>query len=339
LNPALATEFLSLAADLLLVAPLPSTTSNPPLTARTQITVINSLIDKVAQVSPEKSAMLAQRLQSLTAEAQFSSQPAKPPEGHVETKQGESAPEYNERRVDYLEKLAEKETSTLSRDIAYAKAALATTVNTYQRGSDIATKIDDDRLRVNVRNCIIYRASLHFLLRNDTDKAYELIAKNTDMVQKAASLVVGAQKLLAAKDKLRAGQWLQEARGLIKKTDPDEGAARVAFGMTSVYAKFDTYLAFDALSEAIRILNKTKLTAGDEDRVPLLKRFSGFEIPDFSHGTEGFSLKTAIRAFGPKEFDDVLTSLNKINAPELRGVAVTELCRKYISASSLTSGF
>jgi len=333
LNPALATEFLNLAADLLLMAQLPSTTSNPPVTARAQITTITSLMDRVARISPEKGAMLAERLQMLTAEAQFSSRPTKLPEGHIETKTGESAAEYNERRVDYLEKLAEKETTTLSRDVAYAKAALATTVSAYQRGWDIATKIDDDRLRSNVRNCLIYRATLHFLSRNDTEKAYELIAKNTDALQRAASLVVGAQRLSTSKDTLRAGQWLNEARLSIKKTEPEEEAAHVAFGMVSAYGKFDSFMAFDALSEAVRILNKTKFSSADHDRVPLLRRFSGFEIADFSYGTEGFSLKAAIGVFGPKEFDDVLTSINKITAQDLRGVAVLELCRKYLSVS------
>ncbi len=333
LNPALATEFLNLAADLLVAAQLPSTTSNPPVTARAQITTITSLMDRVAQVSPEKGAMLAQRLQMLTGEAKFSSQPAKPPEGHIETKPGESAPEYNERRVDYLEKLAEKETTTLSRDVAYAKAALATTANAYQRGWDIATKIDDDRLRANVRNCLVYRGALYFLTHNDTEKAYQLIAKNTDAIQRAASLVVGAQRLLAAKDTVRASEWLNEARVSIRKTEPEEGAARVAFGVVSVYGKFDSIMAFDALSEAVRILNKTKLTSIDQDRVPLLTRFSGFDVADFTYGTEGFSLKSAINVFGPKEFEDVLTSINKISAPDLRGVAVLELCRKYLTSS------
>ncbi|HKY26353.1 MAG TPA: hypothetical protein VJM12_00250 [Pyrinomonadaceae bacterium] len=332
LNPALATEFLNLAADLLLTAQLPSTTSNPPITARAQITTMSSLLDRIAQISPDKGAMLAQRLQMLTAEAKFSSTRAELPEGHIESKPGESAPEYNERRVDYLEKLAEKETTTLSRDVAYAKAALATTVTAYQRGWEIATKIDDDRLRANVRNCLMYRATLHFLSRNDTDKAYELIGKNTDALQRAASLVVGAQRLLTAKDALRASEWLNEARVLIKRTDPEEGAARVAFGIVSTYGKFDRLMAFDALSEAVRLLNKTKLTSLDQDRVPLFRRFSGFEIADFSYGTEGFSLKAAIDVFGPKEFDDVLTSITKITATDLRGVAVLELCRKYLLA-------
>ncbi len=334
LNPALATEFLSLAADLLLVAPLPSTTSNPSLTARAQITAINSLLSKVAQVSPEKGAMLAQRLQAITGEAQFVSQPAKVPEGHVETKPGETAPEYSERRVDYLEKLAEKETTTLSRDVAYAKAALATTVSAYQRGWDIAGKIDDERLSANVRNILIYRASLYFLTHNETDKAYALIAKNTDAIQRAASLVIGARTLLTAKDTLRASQWLNEARALIRKSEPDEDAVHVLFGMVSTYGKFDRFMAFDAFSEAVRLLNKTKLTSADEDRVPLLKRFSGFEMADFTYGTDGFSLKAAISVFGPKEFEDVLGSITRITAPDVRGVATLELCRNYLTASS-----
>ncbi len=42
-NPALAAEFLRVATGLLLNAPLPSATPNPPVTARAQISVINSL--------------------------------------------------------------------------------------------------------------------------------------------------------------------------------------------------------------------------------------------------------------------------------------------------------
>ncbi|HET8781475.1 MAG TPA: hypothetical protein VFM63_03580, partial [Pyrinomonadaceae bacterium] len=317
LNPALANEFLVLAADLLLTAPLPSTTSNPALTARAQVAAINTLLTNVNAASPEKGTMLAQRLQTLTTEAQFSATPSKPPEGHLDTKRGETAEQYNERRVDYLVKLAEDETTTLGRDIAYAKAALATVVNAHQRGWDIAGKIDDAKLRDNVRNCLMYRASLHLLSRNETDKAYELISKNNDAAQKAASLAVGAKRLLAEKDTVRAGEWLNQALVLIKKTEAEEGLARVAFGVVTTYAKTDNFLAFDALSEAVRIVNKTKLS-GDDDRAPMLRRFSGIDIADFNHGTDGFSLRSAISVFGPKEFDDVLNSVNKISALELR---------------------
>ena len=330
LNPALAVEFLNVAADLLLTAPAPSTTADPQLTSRAQISAITSLIAKVAQVSPEKAALLAQRLQALNAEAQFTSEPAKAPEGELETRRGETASEYNERRVDNLEKLAEEEKTTLGRDIAYAKAALATTVDGHQRGWDIAGKIDDDGLRENVRNSIVYRAALHFMSKNDLDRAYDLAAKNTDVVQRAASLVVGAHSLIKAKDTIRAAQWLQEARALLRKTEPEESSVRVAFGIVSAYAKFDSLVSFDALSEAVRMMNKTKLTPGDPDRVPLLRRFSGLEMPDFTYGTAGFSLKAAIGGFGLKDFEAVLDAINKITLQDLRGVATVELCRKYL---------
>jgi len=332
LNPALAVEFLTVAADLLLTAPSPSTTSDPPLTSRAQISAITSIIAKVAQVSPEKGAMLAQRLQLLTAEAQFTSEPSKAPEGELETRRGETASEYNERRVDYLEKLAEQEKTTLGRDISYAKAALATTVDRHQRGRDIAGKIDDEELRENVRNSIVYRATLRLISLNDLDRAYDLTSKNTDVVQRAASLVVGAQSLLRAKDTTRAAQWLQEARALIRRVDPDESSVRVAFGVVSAYGKFDSLIAFDALSEAVRMMDKTKLTPGDPDRVPLLQRFSGLEMPDFTSGTAGFSLKAAISGFGSKDFEAVLDAINKITLKDLRGVATLELCRKYLTS-------
>jgi len=145
--------------------------------------------------------------------------------------------------------------------------------------------------------------------------------------------VVGARKLLTLKDSARASQWLGEARVLLKKIEPDEDAAHVAFGIVSTYGKIDGLMAFDSFTEAVRMVNKTKLTAADQDRVPLLRRFSGFELADFTYGTEGFSLKSAISVFGPKEFEDLLASINKITAPEVRGVAMLELSREYLAAS------
>ncbi|MCI0562914.1 MAG: hypothetical protein MN733_30910, partial [Nitrososphaera sp.] len=84
LNPVMAAEFLRIAADLLLNAPPPSATPNPPITARAQVSVINSLIGRIEQVAPERAAALANRRQLLIAAAQFSTSPPKPPAGHIE---------------------------------------------------------------------------------------------------------------------------------------------------------------------------------------------------------------------------------------------------------------
>jgi hypothetical protein len=238
--------------------------------------------------------------------------------------------------VDLLEEAARNESYTLGRDIAYAKAALATTVENYSRGWNLAGKIEDGSLRDNVRNWLTYRVSLHCLNLNNLDRAYELAAKNSDPIQGAAILVVGAQRLIKAKETTRASQWLVEARSLIRKADPDEDLVHVAFGIVSAFGKFDRLTAFEVFSDAVRQMEKTTFSRRDEDRAPSIRRFSGLETPaDLTYGTEGFSLRAAIDAFGPEQFEDVLGIINRITQKELHGLAIIELCRKYLKAESI----
>src|SRR5688500_416807 len=137
-KPALAADFLRAAAELLLNAPAPAATADPQTTARAQIGAIQTLLGRIEQAAPEKAALLAARLQLLTGDAQFSASPSSPPDGYVEPKRGESPAEYNERRVDFLEKEAERQQSPLARDLAYAKAADATEPDAYERGWRVA---------------------------------------------------------------------------------------------------------------------------------------------------------------------------------------------------------
>jgi hypothetical protein len=334
LNPALALDFLQLAANLLINAPVPATTANPSLTARSQLSAISALMGPISERLPELAVALQTRAQQISTEARLNTGPQSPPAHTPASLPGETSASYAERRVDLLEEAAQNESLTMGRDIAYAKAALATTVQNYPRGWALADKIEDRSLRDNLKNWLTYRASLHFVTLNNFDKAYELAAKSTDHIQKAASLVVGAQQLIKTKDTTRASQWLVEARSLVRKVDPDETSVHVAFGIVSAFAKLDRVTAFDVLSEAVRQMGKTTLSPADEDRVPLLRRFSGFDSsPDFTYGTEGFSLRAAISAFGPEQFEDVLGVVNRITPPELHGLAIIELSKKYLKAT------
>ena len=334
LNPALALDFLQLAANLLINAPLPATTANPALAARSQLSVINGLMGPISESLPELAVALRTRAQQISTEAQLNIAPPSGPADRPASLPGETSASYAERRVDLLEEAARNENFTIGRDIAYAKAALATTVQNYARGWDLAGKIEDRSLRDNLKNWLTYRATLHFVSQNNLDKAYELATKNNDPLQRAASLVVGAQQLIKNKDTTRASQWLVEARSLVRKVDPDETSVHVAFGIVSAFAKLDWVTAFDVLAEAVRQMGKTTLSSADEDRVPLLKRFSGFDSSaDITYGTDGFSLRAAIRAFGPEQFEDVLGVVNRITPAELHGLAIIELSRKYLKAT------
>ena len=334
LNPALALDFLQLAANLLINAPLPASTANPSFVARSQLSAINTLMGPISERLPELAVALQTRAQQISTEAQLNSVQQSAPANTPASLPGETSATYAERRVDLLEEAARNENYTIGRDIAYAKAALATTVENYPRGWNLAGKIDDRSLRENVKNWLTYRATLHFIGKNNLDKAYELAAKNNDSIQRAASLVVGAQQLIKMKDTTRANQLLQEARLLIRKVDPDETSVHVAFGIVAAFGKFDRVTAFEVLGEAVRQMGKTTLGPSDEDRAPLLKQFSGFEsLADFTYGTEGFSLRAAIGAFGPEQFEEVLGIVNRITPAELHGLAIIELSKKYLKAT------
>jgi len=332
LNPALALDFLQLAANLLINAPVLAATANPSFAARSQLSAINSLMGPISERLPELAVALQTRAQQISTEARLNTVPQSAPANTPASLPGETSASYAERRVDLLEETARNENFTIGRDIAYAKAALATSVQNYARGWNLAGKIEDGSLRENVKNWLAYRATLYFVSQNSLDKAYELAAKNNDPIQRAASLVVGAQQLIKVKDTTRANQWLLEARLLIRKGDPDENSVHVAFGIVSTFAPFDRITAFEVLSDAVRQMGKTTIGAADEDRVPLLKRFSGFESSaDFTYGTEGFSLRAAVSAFGAEQFEDVLGIVNRITPAELHGLAIIELSRKYLT--------
>ena len=333
LNPSLALDFLQLAANLLINAPPPATTANPSVAARSQLSAINALMGPISDLLPELAVALQTRAQQIATEARLNTVPQSAPPNRPASLPGETSASYAERRVDLLEEAARNENYTIGRDIAYAKAALATTVQNYSRGWSLTDKIDEGSLRNNLKNWLTYRATLHFVSQDNLDKAYELAAKNNDPIQRAASLVVGAQQLIKTKDTTRANQWLVEARSLIRKGDPDETSVHVAFGIVSAFAKFDRVSAFEVLAEAVRQMGKTTIGPADEDRVPLLKRFSGLESgSDFTYGTEGFSLRAAVGAFGSEQFEDVLGIVNRITPAELHGLAIIELSRKYLKA-------
>ena len=333
LNPQLALQFLKVSAALLLNAAPPSTTSNPEYAARSQLSVINALMDKLMQSLPDEAVALQIKARQITTEANYAV--TSPPRRDTpEPLPDESAKTYAQRRVNDLEEAAEKTSDTLSRDIAYAKAALATEAEQYQRGWSLAKKIRDESLRENISNWLSYRAALHFAKFDDLDKVYELSRKNTDLLQHAACLVVGAQKLLKGKDTSRARQWLDEARLLIRRVkDPDVDMPRVMLGMVSTYAQVDKWQALDLLSDTIKVVNKNpEANYHDSDRAPLIRRFSGFGVlADFTYGTSGFSLRSALDAFPEDEFYDIVYKLNELLSPETRGRAIVLLCQKQLA--------
>jgi hypothetical protein len=332
-NPAMALEFLELASDLLLGAPLPQN-DNARITARSLVSAIEILLKEVTQELPEKAALLRGRAQQLGSEARFSNVPAQRSPDIPETRLGESKESFAERRVDLFEETAAKGRDLLTRDIGYATAAVATTVERYERGLNLAGKIDDKNLREGVRSWLISRAVLHFIAAGNLDEAHRLNLKNDDAAQRAACFVVGAQRLAKDKDTDRAGEWLCQAGALVKRSEPNESIARTALGIMSTYGAFDSQASLDWLLYAVKLIRKSSPASLTEDKAPALKRISGITpLSDFTSTTSGFSLQSAVAVFPPDQFEQVLYILNEITPEEARGMAVVTLCRHFLKAT------
>ena len=333
-NPALASEFLDLASDLLLTAPVPED-ANGKLVARSLVSAIGSILRDTTEQLPQKAALLRARAQQLDSEARFSNVPLPKASDIPEVREGESKESFAERRVDLLEETAANGRDLLTRDIGYANAAVATGVERYQRGLDLAGKIDDKNLRDGVRSWLLYRATLHFIRSGDLDQGRRLNLKNDDVVQRAICFVVGAQRLVDDKDTIRANEWLREAGTLIRKSDANESAARVALGIVSTYGRFDTVAALDWLLVAVKLASKASPASLSEDSAPRFKRISGVTpITDVAGDTRGFSLQSAVGVFPPEHFEQVLSVLNELASPEARGIAVLTLCSNFLKPSA-----
>jgi hypothetical protein len=326
-NPDLSKQFLNLAADLLINSPAPSTTDNPQQTARAQISVIQSLLPKMMVDAPDRVGDVQKRMQQLEVDAQFSPTPTQPTTRAPAPIAGEDAQQYRDRRTDFAEEQAKKETDPLKRDIRFAEAALGTSELAYDRGLSLAGYIKDGTLRSNLANWICYRASVYFARKNDFEKVYELGQKNDDKLQRAASLVLGAQGLAKAKDVERASEWLHEARVLVKNSDSTDGWASVAFGAVSTYGQFDKGLARETLLDVVSTINHSTDTSFKDDKAPLIKHFSGLTASDFTSGTTGFGIQAAMSTFKKDQFEDILLIINSITIPEVRGTAIIAFCR------------
>jgi hypothetical protein len=333
-NLALGREFLEVASDLLLTATVPDG-PYALITARRLVSTIGTLFREMREQLPDKAALLQARAQQLDSEARFSTAPIPRKPDMPDIRPGESKESLAERRVDLLEQSAANGPDLLTRDVGYAKAAVATTVERYERGLDLAGKVDDKFLRDGVRNWLLYRAALHLIGSGNLDEARRLNLKNEDAAARAVCLVAGAQKLVKDNDTDRAGEWLREAGMLVRKSDANESMARIALGIVSTYGSFDTQASLDWLLFAVKLMRKTEPADLSDDQAPELKRIRSItSTGEFTNSTSGFSLQAAVGIFPRNQFEQVLNILNDITPREARGVAVLTLCRNFLRSQS-----
>lgn len=332
LYPEMALEFLKVATDLILNAPPPSTTQNPEVTARVQVSLIHLILSRVSEKLPQQASALMAREATILADAHFSPSPSSAGESNGTTTMGSKAGSAG--TPETLKEIAEHESNQTRRDILYARAALAAQPTDFEYGFSLAQKIDDETLRINITDWITYRATQSLVKAKDFSNAYRLLIRNRNTVQRAVSLILGAQALVHEKDNIAAREWLNDAAKLLRNIDVRDDQVRVAFGIVAALGQFDQSAAIDALSSTVKLINSESTSSYDTDRAPSNQRFSlpGVVTPDPTYDTKGFGLQSVISTFAPEQFETVLDLLRRIERPEVRGSAIVALCGRYILA-------
>lgn len=328
LYPALAQEFLQIAAQSLVKMPFLVGDENPESAAREQYGIINTILFRLGNNAPELSTALRGRLAAIVANANFTPNETPAPAGIKPAQQGESRSDYQKRLLDEISDNADKITNPLQRDIFIAQSVLRSDAEQFEKAKSIAEKIDDKELREQIINFLIYRTSLKFIKTDNFDDAYKLLQKNGETRQKAAILIVGGQKMIELKDFQQARDWLLEAQKLFDKNKTaDEDWINLGFGLASSYARFDKIEAVRVLEQSGKLIKKDSAKYNN-DKAPLAIGFSGLDFSDFTFDTKNFSFNSAIKSFEKDSFENVLSALNEVNNPLAKGQGILALSQK-----------
>ncbi len=328
LNPALAKEFLQVSANAILKLPFPTTSENPEKASREQFSVINAILSRLK--NQELTQALQQRLNIIQANTNYSNAPQSSPSDFAPMRQGEKITEYRSRLLDEAVEESEKLTNKLQRDIVLAKACVRSDVEDYEKAKSVASKIDDKELKEQITNFLIYRKCLSLIKTGDFSESYKLLNKNTEPKQKAAILIIGGQKLLQDKNTPQSQDWFVDARNLAEKNkEVDNDWLKLRFGLVSSYQVTDKITASQVFRQTAKLITE-EIKLSSDDKAPLAISFEGFVFSDFTHGTKGFSLSSAINSFPKQDFEDALESIQNIKNSSTKGFATLELCKKYL---------
>ncbi|MGI9055831.1 MAG: hypothetical protein ACR2F2_08530 [Pyrinomonadaceae bacterium] len=337
LYPALAREFLQIAAQAILRMPFLIGDTDPETAAREQFGIISTILYQLGNSSPELSRALQNRLAEITANANFTPDAPNFPSDVTPGKQNETRDEYRERLLDEILEKAEKIADSLARDIFIAQGVLRSEAEQFEKAKSIAEKIDDKELRTQIINFLIFRTSLDLIKKDRLSEAYKISQKNSEPIHQSVVLIVGGQKLIERKDYLPAREWILEAEKMFDKNNTNnEDWANIGFGLATSYSHFDKISALKILEKSGKLITKDSINY-NRDKSPDAFGFSGLNFSDFTVNTKEFSLNSAIKSFPKENFEDVLLAVNEIKNLQAKGLAIVVLAEKNLQQPQINS--
>jgi tetratricopeptide (TPR) repeat protein len=340
-DPQRARNFLVAAYQAFFSHPIPVETSESRLVAQRILGFGKRMTPRYASLAPE----FVQPMQTLLAQLETQ---LYPPSSGSETQSKNDTTKSKTREEMYqdyiaeLEAQAENERVPEAKKLAYAKAALATKPEDYERGKAIADKIADSSLRTDIGSFVLYRAALSVLADKDLQKALDIAPKIDDASRKAVVKIAIARALIKSKPNqvIQIGQTSIEqqqafdllvdvARDLAKQ-EPTPKIVKILFGRTAVLADLDKSGVTASLEQIIPMLNKVESIDLRDGASPDLGVSVPLPVGRIETPRVGFDFRSAIEPLVTSEFEQLAGTVERLQAKDLRGVARFEVAKLFL---------
>ena len=340
-DPQRARSFLVAAYQAFFSRPLSLETPESRLVAQRILAFGKRMTPRYASLAPE----FVQPLQTLVAQLETQLYPptsASETQGKNETTKSRTREEMYQDYIAELEAQADKEMVPEAKKLAYAKAAVATRPEDYERGKAIADKIEDKSLRVDISSFVLYRAALSFLADKDLQKALDIAPRIDDVSRKAVVKIAIARALIKSKpnqvsetgqtsvEQQQAFDLLVDVARDLAKQEPTPKIVKIFIGRIAVLADLDKSGVTASLEQIVPMLNKIESFDLRDGASPDLGLSVPLPVGRIESPRVGFDFRSAIEPLVTTDFEQLSGTVERLRAKDLRGVARFEVAKLFL---------
>lgn len=230
---------------------------------------------------------------------------------------------------------AEKLPGGCKRDVEFAKAALSIGHSRdFPRALEVSGRAEAETIRRSVREFLYYEMSYSALKRGDAvglEDAQKYAELVTQPEQRALLYVKVAAAALQLRDRQLASGLLGKTIRLSETVSEPASQASILLAAAAGFADFDTYDGYNALKEAVKIINRAKDLNVDDFRILRRVSLSCRAGEDTWYGAadkaERFSLVGTFARLAAADADGALSLARDLDEPSTRIRSLISIAR------------
>jgi hypothetical protein len=199
-----------------------------------------------------------------------------------------------------------------------------------------AEKIGDDETRRDVLNYFYFARARDAAAAGALDDARKL-AEHVEALDERAMLFlnIAEEGLKRGGDRVRARDLLDAVVAAAQRAPETLAKARALVGVAYLYARFDYLRGLDALSEAVKTINKLK--DPELNATEYVQKIQGKNVTYYmDHPTPGFSLENAARELGGRDFELTISAASDLDDKYLRSTVVLAVAARCLEETQKT---